>query len=44
MTFAELKEKAIEAKASKGRDLIHIHAVSPLSKIVFFLFSHLLAS
>ena len=33
MTFAELKEKAAEAKATKGRDLIHVHAVSLLSNV-----------
>lgn len=28
MTFGELRVKALEAKESKGRDLIHVHAVS----------------
>jgi hypothetical protein len=27
MTFGELKAKAVEAKISKGRDLIHVHVV-----------------
>ncbi len=28
MTFGELKVKALEAKESKGRDLVHVYAVS----------------